>query len=181
MAAGIRNIAKLGYAEYAAIPNDGRRHEIIDGEHYVNPAPDLYHQAVSKRLQYQLYTKIELAGLGTVYNAPCDVQLFEHDIVQPDLLVVIKSRSRILTPTRVKGSPDLLVEILSPSSQQYDRKTKKKLYRRAGVCEYWIVDPSEQSVQQLILQRNRYRARIVTDKIRPEFVEGVVINLVEVW
>ncbi len=82
---------KLGYPGYAAIPDDGLRHEIIDGDHYVNPAPTLYHQAVSKRLQHQLYTRIELAPFGVLYYAPCDVQLSQHDIVQPDLLVVVRS------------------------------------------------------------------------------------------
>jgi Uma2 family endonuclease len=172
---------KLDYTDYAAIPDDGRRHEIIDGEHYVNPAPNLYHQAVSKRLQYQLYTKIELAGLGTLYDAPCDVQLSDHDVVQPDLLVVLSSRSRIFTPTKVKGAPDLLVEILSPSSVQYDRNLKKKLYQRSGVREYWIVDPAEHSLEQFVLKEGEYQSRVVGDAVRPEFVDGIVIQLDEIW
>jgi len=174
-------IRKLGYADYAAIPGDGRRHEIIDGEHYVNPAPNLYHQAVSKRLQFQLYTKIELAGLGTLYNAPCDVQLSDHDIVQPDLLVVLSARTRIFTPIKVKGVPDLLVEILSPSSVDHDRIRKKELYQRAGVPEYWIIDPSEHTLEQLVLKSATYSSRIVSHAVQPEFVDGVVINLDEVW
>lgn len=172
---------KLGYAEYAAIPNDGRRHEVIDGEHYVNPAPNLYHQAISKRLQHQLYTKIELTGLGTLYSAPCDVQLSDHDIVQPDLLVVLSSRSHIFTAIEVKGAPDLLVEILSPSSVEYDRTLKTELYQRCGVREYWIVDPSEHALEQLVLKDGIYQSRTVGDEVRPEFVEDVLIDLKEVW
>ena len=172
---------KLSYPDYAAIPEDGLRHEIIDGDHYVNPAPNLYHQAVSKRLQHQLYTRIELAGLGILYYAPCDVQLSEHDIVQPDLLVVLSSRTRIFTPTKVKGAPDLLVEILSEGTAAYDRTLKRDLYERSGVREYWIVDPSEHTLEQLVLQDGEYRSRIVSDKVCPEFVDGVVINLEDVW
>jgi len=172
---------KLGYKEYAAIPNDGRRHEIIDGDHYVNPAPSLYHQAVSKRLQHQLYTKIELAGLGTLYSAPCDVQLSDHDIVQPDLLVVLSSRTRIFTPTKVKGAPDLLVEILSPSSVDHDRTLKRSLYERSGVREYWIIDPTEQTFEQLILQDGKYHSRLINDEVRPTFVDGIVIPLEVAW
>ena len=172
---------KLDYAAYAAIPYDGRWHKIIDGEHFVNPAPNLYHQAISKRLQFQLYTKIELAGLGTLYDAPCDVQLSDHDIVQPDLLVVLSARTRIFTPTKVKGVPDLLVEILSPSSIEYDRTLKRNLYQRFGVPEYWIVDPSEHATEQLILQDATYQSRIVSDELVPSFVDGIVINLREVW
>ena len=172
---------KLGYAEYAAIPDDGRRHEVIDGEHYVNPAPNLYHQAVSKRLQHQLFTKIELAGLGTLFDAPCDVQLSNHDIVQPDLLVVLSARTRIFTPTKVKGVPDLMVEILSPSTIDYDRTVKKELYQSAGVREYWIIDPSEHTLEQLILLDGKYQSNEVSDEVHPKFVEGVVIKLAEIW
>ena len=181
MTANLSTRHKLGYAEYAAIPDDGRRHEIIDGEHYVNPAPDLGHQGVSKRLQYQLYTKFELAGLGTLYNAPCDVQLSDHDIVQPDLLIVLRARTSILTHAKVLGVPDLLVEILSPSSIGYDRKTKKQLYERYGVPEYWIVDPWEHALEQFVLRQGKYESRTVTEAVQPEFISGVVINLREVW
>jgi Uma2 family endonuclease len=181
MATGTSTSKKLGYADYAAIPDDGCRHEIIDGEHYVNPAPNLYHQAVSKRLQHQLFTKIELAGLGTMYNAPCDVQLSGHDIVQPDLLVVLSSRSCIFAPAKVQGVPDLLVEILSPSSVDYDRTLKKELYQRSGVREYWIVNPFEQTLEQFVLRDGNYQSRMVSDEVHPEFLDGVVINLKEVW
>ena len=181
MATSTSTSRKLGYADYATIPDDGRRHEIIDGEHYVNPAPNLYHQAVSKRLQHQLYTKIELAGLGPLYNAPCDVRLSNHDIVQPDLLVVLSSRTHIFTPANVKGAPDLLVEILSPSSVDYDQTLKRELYQRSGVREYWIVDPSKCTLEQLVLKDGEYQSRMAGDELHPEFVDGVVIDLQEVW
>ncbi len=172
---------KLGYDDYAAIAADGQRHEIIDGEHYVNPAPNLYHQTVSKRLQYQLYTKIELAGLGTLYDAPCDVQLSDHDIVQPDLLVVLAPRRRILTPSRVMGAPDLLVEILSPSTVDLDRSLKRRLYERCGVREYWIVDPFDYAIEQLVLVGKKYLSQTVRDELRAEFIEDLVIDLRQVW
>jgi len=138
----------LGYREYCCFPNDGRRHEIIDGDHYVTPAPSTTHQTVSKRLQYQLYTQIELAGLGLVFNAPCDVQLTDHDIVQPDLIVVLKERARMITPTKINGVPDLVVEILSASMASHDTELKKQLYERTGVGEYWIADPENQKLDR---------------------------------
>ena len=92
---------KLGYSDYVRIPDDGLRQEIIDGAHYMNPAPGTDHQTVSKRLQHQLYTQIELAGLGLLFDAPVDVQLSPHDILQPDLVVVLKNRPNIITPTRL--------------------------------------------------------------------------------
>ncbi len=95
---------KLGYREYVCFPEDGRRHEIIDGEHVVNPAPDIYHQTLSRRIQFQLYTQIELRGLGQVFNAPTDLQLSDSDIVQPDLIIVLSRVRNIITPKKIKGN-----------------------------------------------------------------------------
>ncbi len=91
------NFNKFTYEDYVLIPNDGNRHEIIEGDHYMNPAPNAYHQSVSGRLQYQLYSRIELNKLGYVFNAPFDVQLDEFNIVQPDLVVVLNDRKSILS------------------------------------------------------------------------------------
>ncbi|MCE9631181.1 MAG: Uma2 family endonuclease [Planctomycetia bacterium] len=173
--------AKLGYAEYCLYPNDGRRHEIIDGDHYVNPAPSTYHQTVSRRLQYQLYTQIELAGRGVVYNAPVDVQLSDHDIVQPDLVVVIAPRIQMITPTKIKGVPDLLVEILSPSTASHDATLKKQLYERVGVAEYWIADPDNHTLCQFVLVNGRYEQRSAGDDVRLSFLDGVTVRLADVW
>jgi hypothetical protein len=82
------------YEDYAKLLVDGLRHEIIHGEHFVNPSPSIQHQHVYKRLQYQLYTKIELAGLGLLYKAPVDVQLSEFDIVQPDIVIILNENVR---------------------------------------------------------------------------------------
>ncbi len=115
-------------ASYAAIPPDGKRHEIIDGEHFVNPSPNLYHQEVSRHISFQLYTQIELAGLGKVIDATIDLQLSNHDIVQPDLVMITLARKQIMTPTKIKGVPDLVVEVLSPSNADHDLKTKRRSY-----------------------------------------------------
>jgi Uma2 family endonuclease len=147
---------KLGYAEYALIPDDGRRHEIIDGEHIVNPAPNLCHQILSRRIQFQLYSQIELRGLGMVFDAPCDVQLSEWDVVQPDLIVVLNHKQAIMTKSRIMGSPDLLVEILSMSSVHNDRVRKLERYRTFAIPEYWIVDPDEHVVEQFYLRNEAY-------------------------
>lgn len=139
---------KLTYDEYVLIPNDGHRHEIIDGRHYMNPAPSPRHQHVSRHLQFQLMQQIELKNLGQVINAPIDVQFSDCDVVQPDLVVVLKQNA-IITATRVRGVPDLVVEILSPSNRSYDMNIKRQLYEQAGVPEFWLVDPDENVVQQL--------------------------------
>ncbi len=151
-----RSRSKLTYAEYERIPDDGQRHEIVDGEHHVNPAPGTYHQTVSRRIQFQLYEQIELTGLGQVFDAPVDLQLSDFDIVQPDLVVVLEKKRAIITPTRIEGVPDLVVEILSPSSARTDRTLKKELYRRSGVSEYWVVAPEDHVVEQYLLVGDRY-------------------------
>jgi len=181
LAAAVRPPAKLGYREYCCFPDDGRRHEIIDGDHYVNPAPSTYHQTVSRRLQYQLYTQIELAGRGVVYDAPVDVQLTDHDIVQPDLVVVLAPRTQMITPTKIKGIPDLLVEILSPSTASHDATLKKQLYERVGVAEYWIVDPDNHTLDQLVLADGRYERRPAADVVPLAILEGVTVRLTDVW
>jgi Uma2 family endonuclease len=173
---------RLGYAEYVLFPNDGNRHEIIDGDHYMNPAPSTYHQTVSKRLQHFLYTQIELAGLGTVFNAPIDVQLSPYDIVQPDLVALTKDSKAKITPTKILGAPELVVEILSPSSIENDSHLKRRVYERSGVAEYWIVDPFENRVTCLWLQDNKYVEQPTpSDELKPYSFTQVAIPMNQVW
>lgn len=171
---------KLTYQEYVCFPDDGKRHEIIDGDHYVNPAPSTYHQYVSRRLQFQLYALIELKEFGSVIDAPVDVQLTPTDIVQPDIVVVLK-QNRIITPTKVKGSPEHLIEILSPSTASNDRTLKRALYERSGVGEYWIVDPFEQSLTQLVLGETGYQERSHEDHVAVGYLPDVSVDLNQVW
>ncbi|MEM6780108.1 MAG: Uma2 family endonuclease [Planctomycetota bacterium] len=172
---------KLTYREYACYPDDVRRHEIIDGEHYVNPAPSTYHQDVSRLIQYQLMTQIELPGHGRVMNAPVDLEITPHDIVQPDLVVVMKDR-RIVTPSKIKGVPNLIVEILSPSSDQNDRVLKFSLFERTGVDEYWIVDPEEHVIEQHVLESGRYQMTKHEQEITSQrVVSTATVDLAKVW
>jgi Uma2 family endonuclease len=173
--------SRWDYAAYAAIPADGKRHEIIDGDHFVNPAPNLYHQEVSRHIQFQLYTQIELADLGKVINAPVDLQLSDHDIVQPDLVIVTRARKHIMTPIKIKGVPDLVVEILSPSNPRHDLETKRKLYENAGIPEYWIVSPDDHQVFQLVLQGDRYTESVETTAITMKVAPQATVDLTRVW
>lgn len=173
---------KLDYSHYVCFPNDGRRHEIIDGEHYVNPAPSTYHQTISRRIQFELYAKIELQQLGQVYNAPVDLQLGNHDIVQPDIVVVLAEHQQIITPTKIKGIPDLIIEILSPSTIENDQVLKRRVYEAAGVPEYWIVDPFEHTVTQLIRgAQGSYESTVQDKRIAASILPNVSIDLRQVW
>ena len=171
----------LGYEFLANLPEDGKIHEIIGGIHYVTPSPSTNHQTVSKRLQFHLYSKIELQNLGIVFSAPLDVQLSEHDIVEPDLIVVLKRNEQVVIPSRILGIPDLLVEILSPTHPNRDRQLKRSLYERVGVPEYWIVDPDQRTVTQLALRSSRYEEVTHGDEIRLTTLPDVVIHLSEIW
>lgn len=138
---------KLTYDDYAAFPEDGRRHEIIDGEHYVVPSPIIKHQATSGRLFYSLMAYLKQNPIGRVFSAPCDVVMSDLDIVQPDILYIANERAEIITEKNIQGTPDLVVEILSESTRHTDEITKRKLYERFGVSEYWVVDPVVDSVK----------------------------------
>ncbi len=178
----LKSLHKLTYREYQLFPNDGHRHEIIDGDHYMSPAPSTKHQTVSRHLLFQLYSQLELTGRGKVFNAPTDVELSEHDIVQPDLLVILKENQRIILPKRIRGIPDLCVEILSESNPDADRVLKLELYQRTGVPEYWIIDPSEESIDVYVLQDNGYRhTKWKGNELKPTRISDCVVNIDHIW
>jgi Uma2 family endonuclease len=138
---------KLTYDDYVLFPDDGKRHELIDGEHYVTPSPNLRHQRVLLNLTLLLGAFVRERGVGHVFFAPLDTLLSPHDVVEPDLLFVSNARAEILTAPNVKGAPDLLVEVLSPSNRRHDEVLKLGLYERAGATEYWLVDPEAETVK----------------------------------
>jgi Uma2 family endonuclease len=137
---------KLTYEDYECIPDDGLRHEILDGDHYVSPAPARRHQRAALKLGGRLDTFVEENSLGEVLIAPYDVVLSPHDIAQPDVLFVSKERAGISTEKNLQGAPDLLIEILSDRTRKRDEEIKRDLYERFGVKEYWLVDPVRQTV-----------------------------------
>jgi Uma2 family endonuclease len=132
---------KLTYEDFLRFPDDGKRHELIDGEHYVTPSPNVRHQTILTRLLVTIANYLEDRPIGRVWAAPLDVVLSKHDVVEPDLIYVSKERGSILTKQNVHGAPDLGVEILSPGTRRTDEVTKRKAYERWGIGEYWIVDP----------------------------------------
>ena len=133
---------KLTYDDFVLFPDDGLRHELIDGEHFVTPAPTLKHQRVSFNLTLQLGKWLELHPVGRLFYAPLDVVLSQSDVVEPDLLYMSSARAaEIETTANIRGVPELVVEIGSPSTRRRDETIKRSLYERAGVSEYWVVDP----------------------------------------
>ncbi|MGH7232788.1 MAG: Uma2 family endonuclease [Nitrospiraceae bacterium] len=152
MAIGIKH--KLDYSDYAGIPPDGKRYEILEGELFVTPAPTPLHQRVSKRLQRQLESYFEGRSLGEVFDAPIDVILTTQDVVQPDLIVVTETTQ--ISQRGIEGAPLLVVEILSPSTRDHDRITKARRYAQLGVRHYWLVDPEIPRMECYRAESGRY-------------------------
>ena len=140
-----RPTAKLTYADYCETPDD-ERWELLDGELIMAPSPTTAHQMVSRNLLVLLHSFVDQRGLGTVLHAPFDVVLSDVNVVQPDVLFISNERSQILTDANVQGAPDLVVEVMSPSTASRDWRIKLDLYAAHGVQEYWIVDPVGQRV-----------------------------------
>ncbi len=140
---------KLTYEDYVLIQDDGLRHEILDGEHYVSPAPRKRHQLASSNLHITLGYFIRGRRLGQIYAAPFDVLFSGYDIAQPDLLFISNERLSLLNEDNFKGAPDLVIEILSDSTRRTDEGIKRRIYERSGVIEYWLVDPKDRTLRVL--------------------------------
>jgi Uma2 family endonuclease len=140
--------ARLTYDDYLLFPDDGLRHEIIGGEHYVTPSPNMRHQVLAGRLHFEIELFLRAhAGLGRVFFAPFDVLFTKWDVVEPDLLFVAADQDDILTDRNVQGAPALVVEIASAGTRKRDEQIKRQLFDRGGVREYWIVDPDQNVVR----------------------------------
>lgn len=143
--------ARITYQDYLKLQGE-QRYEVLEGELTMVPAPGAPHQVVLANLNDTLRAFVKLHNLGMVLFAPLDVILAEDSIVQPDLLFIRKDRLAILKTEGVRGAPDLVVEVLSPSTAHHDRGVKRSLYGRHGVQEYWLVDPQEQTVEVACLR-----------------------------
>ena len=169
----------LTYDDYRRIPDDGQRYEILDGEVYVNPSPTLAHQHASAALYLELARAV--SDDARVYYAPIDVILGEHDVVQPDLVVVATSQ---LTRRGIEGPPRIVVEIVSSGRPDFDRRIKARRYASFGVPVYWLVAPSTRRVECFHLVSDTYvlaaegRDDEVIDAVG---LEGVHLTLRPLW
>lgn len=142
---------RLSYEDLLALPDDGLRHELIDGEHFVTPAPRSAHQLISGNLYQTLRNHLRDTAerpAGVVLYAPFDVVFTPHDVVEPDLVYFTAERFRqVVTDLNAQGPPNLAIEIMSPSTRRRDEVLKRRLYERMGVGEYWIVDPESAEIK----------------------------------
>ena len=190
--ASTQPVVKFTYEDYLATPSD-ERYELLDGDLIMVPAPNLKHQKVQRRLGQRLSQFIEEHDLGEFFYAPCDVFLSDSNVVQPDLLFVSREHEHLLSDgEKVRGAPDLVVEILSPSTADKDRGStadkdrgsKRELYGRHGVAEYWLVDPIAETVS---IHRQRGGVLAATDTfsrgqtLRSALLAGLELRLDDVF
>lgn len=139
---------KLTYDDFVQFPDDGLRHELIDGEHYVTPSPNTKHQTVSLNLTVLIGSWLEQHPIGRLFHAPFDVVFSMFDVVEPDLLYLSNERAaEALTTLHVRGVPELVIEIGSPGTRKRDETVKRRLYERTGVSEYWVIDPELDAIR----------------------------------
>lgn len=147
MSTNARPDVRLTYEDFLLFPDDGKRHELIDGEHYVTPSPSVRHQRLMGRIYFAIEGHLRAhPALGEVCVAPLDVRFSHWDIVVPDLLFVASDQPHIVTEKNIVGAPALVVEILSPSTKKRDQQIKRRLFERSGVREYWMVDPDRNAI-----------------------------------
>lgn len=138
--------SSLTYDEFVLLPADGQQHELIDGGHVVSPSPNATHQRVSRAMFRALDGFVTQRGLGEVFFAPLDVVLSLYDVVVPDIIFVPASQADRVTDRHVRGAPSLVVEVVSATTRDRDEHQKRLLYERAGVMEYWVVDPERRVI-----------------------------------
>jgi Uma2 family endonuclease len=173
---------KLEYGDLAAMPEDGRRYELIQGDLFVNPSPNTMHQRVSRRLERQLEDYFHDRSLGEVFNAPVDVILTPADVFVPDLIVV--GEPGHVSKRGIEKAPVLAVEILSPSTRRVDRGIKAHRYAELGVAHYWIVDPERRRLECYRLEAGAFQLVVAGEGdeslAHPDW-DGLTIDLAALW
>lgn len=141
-------LSQITWQDVQQLPDDGHRHEAIAGELYVTAAPSSRHQRIARRLLYSLEATFGARGLGELFFAPIGVEFpATGEGVQPDIVFVSAARAGIICDEGIRGAPDIVIEILSPTTAHRDRGVKRKLYERQRVEQYWIVDPDVGAVE----------------------------------
>ena len=181
MGHGLKKV--LDYSDYLSVPEDGQRYEIIRGELHVTPTPTFFHQRVSRRLARQLEDYFHDRRLGEVCAAPVTLLLTNHDVMEPDLMV-IGDADQVNERGVVEGPPLLIVEVLSPSTATRDRNVKAKRYAELGVAHYWIVDPGTRQIECHALAGRDYRPVLKGEgDVRLEHPgwDGLILDLRLLW
>jgi len=176
-------LEQLTVEDYRATP-EGTRYQLVEGELIMAPAPNRFHQDIVLNLAEILRIHLHQRPGGKVYIAPFDVYLSEHDVVQPDVIFVSNERKHILADDGAHGAPDLVIEVISPSNAQLDKKRKRGVYARAGVKEFWLVDPILLQIHLYDFARDQAKpVRIVDEEesLETPLLPGLVVAAVDVF
>lgn len=170
-----RLIEKKKYTieDYMKTPDDVR-YELIEGELLMTPSPLTRHQRAVGKFFVRLDNYVSIHGVGEVFVSPYDVVLDNENVFEPDVIFVSKENSPIITEANIKGAPDMVIEVLSPSTSKRDLINKKRIYAKYGVKEYWIADPQEKTVDLFILNDKQFdlKKRYAKDDV----IESVILN-----
>ena len=176
------------YEDYKSLPESmERRFELLQGELYMVPAPTTDHQRVSRNLGFLLFEYVRPRGLGEIFYALVDVVFGEgrsREVAQPDIVFIATERRSIITRAEIAGAPDMVVEVLSPGTEERDRNYKRTLYQRYGVEEYWIVDPDAHVLDRYVLTAEGFGAPeryAESDGFETPLFPGLFVSLSEVF
>jgi len=177
---------KLTYEDFLRMPEDHFRHEILDGVHVVSPPPDVGHQKALGHIYLEISLYLRECPLGEVYFAPLGVRLADHDVVQPDLVYVSNDKFSRITKRYVSGAPDLVAEVLSPSTRRNDLGKKRARYELFGVEEYWVLDREQRTAMVFRRQGSGFLPPIVLsaeagDRLTTPLLPGLEIPLDDVF
>ena len=146
---------KFTYEDYCNAPED-KRYELHDGDLILVPSPNRQHQTTTLDLAAEIRQFARRTGIGRAFIAPFDIVFSNHDVVQPGVIFVSNDRLDIITPDNIQGAPDLVIEVLSPSTAHRDRTFKRSLYARHGVREFWLVDTDAHTIEVLQWEEEGY-------------------------
>ncbi len=170
--------------DYKLLP-EGAPYQLIEGELVMTPAPNTFHQIISGNLNEKIRVFVKEKSAGLLLYAPIDIYLDTENVFQPDIVFVSRQRRDIIKDDGIHGAPDMVVEILSPSTAYYDIKKKYKVYEKSGVKEYWIVDPEMKNVELFSLteQGKFVLSASISDKgvVKSGILSGFEISLEDVF
>jgi Uma2 family endonuclease len=168
---------------FLALP-EGTACQLIAGELVMSSTPIPLHQYIVVHICMKMLQFVEAAGLGQVFVSPIDVRLSERNIFQPDILFISKEKASLIGERMIEGPPDLVAEVLSPSSAYHDLRTKFRAYEQAGVQEYWIVDPERKSVEVFVSSGSKFQLRQEAEgegAVQSVLLQGLSIDLADIF
>ena len=171
------------YSDYLKTP-EGGKFQLIGGEIIEMTSPSLYHQRIIARFLTIFNNYILSHNLGEAFVAPLDVHFTDAETYQPDILILLTESFSKMQENKIEGAPDLIVEVLSPSTAYYDLKHKKTIYEKHGVREYWVVDPIDKTVE--IYQNQNAKFHLIaeltkTDTAKSQLIAGMEVELEKVF